>query len=338
MFHLWQACRLLLTLSLTSSVGIGSASADFLPIDLPDATYTRGTALLPASGGSSVSDGRLTAYFYQAYGWPGLVSFGLGAGPFGDGWGTPPLVESASPQALWVGNFSNPTNPGTLVILFSSPIKTFGFEAKPAIGWDAPLDQWVDVEFEKGGQLVPWLPHGWCEPDYGDNFCAPYSSVGGIGRRVYQDQGALLFAATTSSEYFTRVWVHFRDAGHIARLRYSVGEQPAPTHAQFFARSIGRRVGPPTVFTGQPDQVTMNVGETLAFTYLVEFRNTGEFLDVTDSRNTDYFTDPPMGKRWSTSWEATEETRNKIFPIYARYREPYTGQSITDTIRVYVRP
>jgi hypothetical protein len=337
MFRLWQACRLLLTLALTSSVGIGSARADFLPIDLPDAAYTRGTVLLPASGGSAVSDGRLSAHFYQAYGWPGLVSFGLGAGPFGGGWGTPPLVESAAPSVLSVGNYSNPTNPGTLAILFSSPIKTFGFEARPGIcSQEAPLDQWVDVVFEKGGQLVPWVPNYGYESDH--SFGAPYDTVGSFGRRVYHDQGALLFAARTTTEYFTRVWVHFRDCGYIANLRYSVGEQPAPTHAQFFARGIGVPVGPSTVFDGQPDQVTMNVGETLAFTYLVEFRNTGEFLDVTDSRNTDYFTDPPMGKRWSMSWQATEETRNKIFTLYARYHEPYTGQSITDTIRVYVRP
>jgi hypothetical protein len=82
----------------------------------------------------------------------------------------------------------------------------------------------------------------------------------------------------------------------------------------------------------------MNVGETLLFTYLVKLRNAGAFLDVSDSRNTRYFTDPPMGSFGGPSWRATEATRNKVLTLYARYHEPYTGLSITDTIRVYVRP
>ncbi len=152
--------------------------------------------------------------------------------------------------------------------------------------------------------------------------------VGDIDRRVYEDEGALLFAASTTTEYFTHVGINFRQAAAIARLRYSVGEPPAPTHADFFTIRNGVRT----------DQVTVNVGEHLYFTCLVKFRNTGAFLDVTENPNTQYFTDPPMGSHSGPSWRATEETRNKILTLYARYREPFTGQSITDTIRVYVRP
>jgi hypothetical protein len=243
------------------------------------------------------------------------------------------LVESTTTQSL---GFLRAEYEGDFILSFSSPVKTFGFEARPAIGEFAPLDQLVWADFYKGGPLDPWIePLPWSE-----GFGAPLSYVGSIERRVSDAQGALLFAARTTTEYFTQVRVFFREAGHIANLRYSVGEPPAPTHGLFFARSVGRPDvgGPDTLFSGQPDQVTMNVGETLRYAYLVRFRNTGEFLDVTANQNTAIFTDPPMGRYWWGGWQATEETRNKIFPLYARYYEPYTGQSITDTIRVYVRP
>jgi hypothetical protein len=332
MFRLSKDCQLLLTLALTSLVGVGPARADFIPIDLSDAAYTSRTTLLPI--GVPVTDGRLTIQFNKvgSYGLNG--NYAPDVGTWSSGWGRPPSVESEATQTLCI---CRADIAGDILLTFSSPIKTFGLEARPYILPDSspdPTSQMVSVSFLKGGRLDPW-PWGATE---GSEFAAPLDWVGTIERRVYQDQGALLFAARTTTEYFTQVWVNFRDAGWIARLRYSVGEPPAPTHAQFFARSISKLGGPITDFTGQPDQVTMNVGEILNFAYLVKFRNTGEFLDVSDSRNTEYFTDPPMGSFGGSDWRATEATRNKILTLYARYREPYTGQSITDTVRVYVRP
>jgi hypothetical protein len=231
------------------------------------------------------------------------------------------LVESANTQV--VGLWTHGSG-ASIVLSFSSPVKTFGFEARPFDHPEAPLPQTVSVSFYKSNRFWLWQPLSSPFDDPGN-----VQVVGTIDRRIHEDEGALLFAASTTTEYFTHVLIGFRQGAAIARLRYSVGEQPAPTHGDLFTIRNGVRT----------DQVTMNVGEELNLTYLVRFRNTWpEFLDVSLNEHTAIFTDPPMGWHAGTLWKATEATRNKIFPIYARYHEPYTGLSITDTIRVYVRP
>jgi hypothetical protein len=309
---------MMLALILASLFNPCLARADFYPISMPDTDYTRRTTLLPiGSGGSQVSDGRLTVQFHYPQS-DYLNSLYLAGGTWVAGWGTPPFVEVNTPQVL--SHTSWAYEGVGMLLTFSRPVRTFGLEARPHIGWEASRDQWVRVAFFNG------------PPGRGN-------LVGSIERLVYESQGALLFAARTTSTQFTSVQILFQDIGAIARLRYELGDLPTPTNAQMFVSSINDAIP-----SGQ-DQVTINVGDTLMFTFQVKFSSTNENVDVTYDPNTTFFTDPPRGAftggsnqlfRWR--WRATEDTRNRTFPIYARYYHALSGQSITDTVLVHVRP
>jgi hypothetical protein len=120
--------------------------------------------------------------------------------------------------------------------------------------------------------------------------------------------------------------------GYVVEYATSPGTVSS-TNAVLFVSAIN---GVPT--EGRPDQVTINVGDCVTLTYLVKFR-TGEFVDITHSPNTRFFTELG-GQRVvlpANNFCATEAERNKIFTIYGQNFSPVAGQAITDTVIVRVR-
>jgi hypothetical protein len=111
-----------------------------------------------------------------------------------------------------------------------------------------------------------------------------------------------------------------------------VNVSSGPTGAELFVSAVN---GTPT--SGQPDQIEIGVGDCVTLTFRVRFRGF-DFLDVTQSPNTTYFTDPPRGEFQSKNvWCPRPEDRDKILTLYGRHFSPLAGQSVTDAVRVKVR-
>jgi hypothetical protein len=86
---------------------------------------------------------------------------------------------------------------------------------------------------------------------------------------------------------------------------------------------------------GQPDQVTINIGDCITLGLLVRF-NDGTVVDVTGDPNTSFFTDPQQGTLVGNSFCATEEECDKIFSVYARFESDCAQQGITDAVIIHV--
>jgi hypothetical protein len=86
------------------------------------------------------------------------------------------------------------------------------------------------------------------------------------------------------------------------------------------------------------ESATLEVGDCMGLRMKVRFKGTSDYVDVSNSPNTTFFTDPPRGEFEGKQFCATANTANKTFTIYGRYRDPITGVSVTDTVIVTVRP
>jgi hypothetical protein len=103
------------------------ANATFVPIALPNAAYVGSTTLLPIPGPvgtqlTSLSDPNLTITFSSL-----LDVFSVADGSWGP-WGTPPAVETSTPNVLSPDDFRNVTS---VTFSFSTPLTVFGLEAEP---------------------------------------------------------------------------------------------------------------------------------------------------------------------------------------------------------------
>jgi hypothetical protein len=98
-----------------------------------------------------------------------------------------------------------------------------------------------------------------------------------------------------------------------------------PNHARMWIKHDG-------------DRATIDVGDCIKLKLEVRFKGTSNYVDVTHSPNTTYFTDPAIGSITGNEFCATSNTENKTFPIYGRYTDPVTKVGVTDTVIVTVRP
>jgi len=106
------------------SLSIPSVQAALVQIPQPDAAYTSSTTLLPITGNdgdttTSLSDANLTVTFSTD-----MQKF---IGSWGN-WGTPPTVETSTPNVLAPVDF---LNVNSFVMSFSTGLRTFGIEVEP---------------------------------------------------------------------------------------------------------------------------------------------------------------------------------------------------------------
>jgi len=94
--------------------------------------------------------------------------------------------------------------------------------------------------------------------------------------------------------------------------------------------------GVPT--TGNPDQVTVHVGDCITLGLLLSAPNCAP-VNIATSGLATFLLDPARGTFTSPNvWCATESTRNHQFPIYGRFFNSCTGTGETATIHVTVAP
>ncbi|HXG08472.1 MAG TPA: hypothetical protein VNK04_01665 [Gemmataceae bacterium] len=152
-------------------------------------SYTSATTLLPITTPefdttTSLSDGTLTITFSTSMQSLTVPNSWLS-------WSSPPNSEGANPTVLWTQGRA------TLILTFSQPLQTFGFELQP-------------------NELAVFT--------FTANYQSGASSVGSIVQDVDGDGGARLFAAvaTSPTDPFTSVTISSGGADFaIAQLRYA---------------------------------------------------------------------------------------------------------------------
>ena len=179
-----------MALSIAISVlGCGSLQADFLPISQPTAAYLKSTGLLDFTDADYTDIGALygknEVLFYNNLVEERTVPVSWNS------WGSPPATETATPRVGYALNVSE------LTILLKNPATTFGFELEP----NNSFPEEVTAAFYSGSTLVGTLdltPSG--------------------------NSGALLYAASTTTDPFTSVMINnlAGDSFAIARQRLTL--------------------------------------------------------------------------------------------------------------------
>ncbi len=188
--------RILLIGAAAMTLAGSSLRADFLTIPQPSAAYLSSTTL------ASFTDPDQTLI--------GALSVGAETIVYNNSleewtvpttwkqWGTPPAVESATPRV----GFTNGNS--LLGIGFSKPVSQFGFEVGP----NNQQPEQISAQFFSGTMLV------------GTITLSPSGS-----------NGALLYAASTSTNPFTSIVVADAASGDfaIAEQRFALASAPEPT-------------------------------------------------------------------------------------------------------------
>lgn len=191
----------LLGLLLLSVLACSSLRADFLTISQPTASYLAGTTLLDFTDPDETLIGGLAGGGETLIYGNNLVEYTV-PGSWG-AWNTPPAVETAVPRVGYTDGFSS------LVIGLSAPASTFGVEVEPDL-------------FNQEQMTA--------------SFYSNTSLVGTIDLSLNGNAGALLFAASTTTNPFTTVVITnlADDDFAIARQRVTLADAPAPEPASFF--------------------------------------------------------------------------------------------------------
>lgn len=185
----------LLALAATA-LACSSARADFITIAQPTPAYLSSTTLLdftdPDGTSISILSGGGETLSYDS-------PLDVQTVPVHwQTWGSPPATETSTPRVGSTDGIS------TLTISLSNPASTFGLEIEP----DPPIVEETTVDFYSGSALAGTLdlfPNG--------------------------DSGALLFAASTTTDPFTSVVVTNLpgDGFAIAEQRFTLAPVPEPS-------------------------------------------------------------------------------------------------------------
>ncbi|WP_165253706.1 PEP-CTERM sorting domain-containing protein [Paludisphaera soli] len=216
---------LTVALALSALLG-GEAYADFVTFSNPTDEYTGSTTKIPITQPfgtvlDSITDGTLTV----AFSGPTTVTQ-VGPGIFG--WGNPPTVEEIAPPVLF-SQFQL-----TRELTFSSALSTFGVEMES----NNPTFPFTNPTF----RLTAVFYNGDVE-------------VGTIARNLVAPGGARLFAATTTTDVFTRVVLSAsaRSGGfEFGQVRYSLAAVPEPSSLALFGAASMAGLGVWAVRTKGP--------------------------------------------------------------------------------------
>jgi hypothetical protein len=180
--------------------------ADFITIPQPTAAYIETTTLLDFSDPEEtivggVSDGVETLIYSTS-----LTEYSVPR--YWKTWATPPAVETSTPRIGFTSGLSS------LSIQLLRPATTFGFE----IGPDGFSKEETTAAFYSGDSLV-----------------------GTLDRQPGGDGGALLFAASTTTNPFTSIVITnlTGDDFAIARQRYTLASAPEPATFLLIVVAIG---------------------------------------------------------------------------------------------------
>ncbi len=181
--------RIALLALAAAALTCSSVRADFITISQPTSAYTSSTTLLDFTDPDytliSVLSGGGESLSYDNPLDERTVPVSWGT------WGAPPATEASTPRVGYTDGLS------TLTINLSQPASTFGLEIEP----DAPGSEETTADFYSGSKLagvIDLFPTG--------------------------DSGALLFAASTSTDPFTSVVITnlTGDDFAIARQRFAL--------------------------------------------------------------------------------------------------------------------
>ena len=177
--------------------------ADFITIAQPDAAYLSSTTVLGFSDPDYTYVGFISGAG-QTLSYDNLLEELTVPGSWTT-WGSPPAVESATPRVGWTQS-----GVSELTISLSAAATTFGLEIDP----DFPGPEPTTADFYSGGRLVGTID------------LSPDASV-----------GAMLFAASTTTNPFTRVVINnlTGDDFAIAQQRFILSPTSVPEPAQLSA-------------------------------------------------------------------------------------------------------
>ena len=206
--QMMRASRLPALLLLLAAVSV-QVRGDFIAISQPTAPYLAAT--LPITFGTlsdgatvtSITDNIQTVSFSET-----LIKGQVPAGGW-TSWGAPPNTQSGTPAVLITGSSTT-----SLTLNLLQPSSIFGFELEPGAG----TSNVITVDFKQGA-----------------------TTIGSIPLPVDSTAGALLFAASTSTNLFTSVVINAPSAAlgfAMAQFRYSTFVQPVPEPSTYALGTI----------------------------------------------------------------------------------------------------
>lgn len=184
-----------------AALACSCARADFIPIAQPTSAYTSSTTLLDFPDPSFTAITMLSGGG-ETLSYDNLLVVLTVPNSVWPTWGSPPATETPTPCIGYTGGLSD-----TRTISLSKPVTTFGLEIETQGDGNGKNTETV-AAFYSGSKLV-----------------------GSIGRFTdYYDSGALLFAASTSTDPFTSVIAAppYKDFA-IARQRFTLAQVPEPS-------------------------------------------------------------------------------------------------------------
>ena len=198
---MYAKTRIALLALAATALTCSSTRADFITIAQPTSTYTGTTTLLDFTDPdftliSSLSGGGETLSYDNQLDERTVPASWAT-------WGSPPATETSTPRVGYTGG------PSMLTISLSSPASTFGLEIEP----DNDAIEETTADFFSGSTLegtIDLFPNG--------------------------NAGALLFAASTSTDPFTSVVITnlTGDDFAIAQQRFTLASSSVPEPAGFF--------------------------------------------------------------------------------------------------------
>jgi len=214
-----RSLRFLACLSALTVFG-SKATADFIPINQPDSSYTSSTTVLNMSSVSSGSSGTTFPQGGQTVTSNTLLTkWTVGVTPGYTFWGSPPNTETSQPDQLI-------TNPVTTSITLSlaTAQNTFGFELQGNPTNPATTNFTVNF-FDVTNTLIGSITR----------------AVDSNSLNVASGAGALLFAATSNTNPFVRATIvtpgGFTGGFGVAQIRWGTAAVPEPASIALMAQA-----------------------------------------------------------------------------------------------------